>query len=121
MPPFGDALRYQGRDGFEVTALGDATLLMQRWAPQGPMLLVLTHLRGASQVDLGQHALSRHVRGRRWEMVLTTEDAPFAADCQSAATRSDGTSTGRPLSATRNRDLAGNRSNCSARLSTPKR
>lgn len=76
------ALRYQERDGFEVAALGDATLLIQRWAPQGPMLLILVHLRGAGHVDLGQRALPRPVDGRRWEVVLTTEDAPFAPDAQ---------------------------------------
>jgi maltooligosyltrehalose trehalohydrolase len=76
------ALRYQERNGFDATALGDATLLIQRWAPNEPMLLVLVHLRGAGRVDLGHASLARAVDGRRWEVVLTTEDAPLAPDAR---------------------------------------
>jgi maltooligosyltrehalose trehalohydrolase len=74
------ALRYQERDGFEVAALGDATLAMLRWAPQGGMLLILIHLRGTGRLDLAQTPFSRSLQGRRWEVVLTSEDASFATD-----------------------------------------
>jgi hypothetical protein len=76
------ALRYQERGGYDAIALGEATLLLQRWAPDGPMLLVLVHLRGAGHVDLSQASLPRVIDGRRWEVVLTTEDALFAPNGQ---------------------------------------
>lgn len=74
------ALRYQNRDGFEVMALGETALLIQRWAPQGPALLILLQLRGGGQVDLRQVTLSRSPHHRHWEVVFTTEDVSFAPD-----------------------------------------
>lgn len=76
------ALRYQERSAYDAVALGEATLLLQRWAPGGPMLLVLVHLRGAGYVDLGQASLPGAFDGLRWEVVLTTEDEAFAPDGQ---------------------------------------
>ena len=71
------ALRAAGCGCCEAVALDADSLTLRRDAESGPTLWILVRLRGA-----GPASLEGHVRGesRHWEVVLTTEDAPFATD-----------------------------------------
>ncbi len=69
----------QGKD-FAVTALNEKAILLKRGASGAPTLLVLTQLRGQGIADLRGHSFLTPHQGRRWEVVLTTEDAPFSPD-----------------------------------------
>ncbi|MBV8559020.1 MAG: malto-oligosyltrehalose trehalohydrolase [Planctomycetaceae bacterium] len=72
------ALRSSRPGSFEATALDDDSLHLRRDAEDGgSSLQVVVRLRGAGTVSLGSLP---DAAGRRWEVVLTTEDPPFAPD-----------------------------------------
>jgi maltooligosyltrehalose trehalohydrolase len=71
------ALRSARCGGFEAVALDADSLLLRRDADDGPSLWVVVRLRGSGVDALEGHAPAERWR---WEVVLTTEDAPFAPD-----------------------------------------
>ncbi len=74
------ALRAATFEGCIVMALDPGTILLLRSASDGPALLGIFRLVGAGTIDLtGQPALQAFA-GRRWQMVLTSEDAEFSPD-----------------------------------------
>jgi len=84
------ALRPDGRDDFEALALGADTILLIRQSPGGDRLAVVARLRGEGPVELAGREGIDLPDGRRWGLVLTTEDPPFAADPAPPAIAIDG-------------------------------
>jgi maltooligosyltrehalose trehalohydrolase len=76
------ALRATGRDSYAVTAIGDSALALLRRASDGPALLLVCRLRGSGPVRVSDRPLLREYLGRRWDLVLTTEEALYAVDPQ---------------------------------------
>ncbi len=72
------ALRAAGRDSFTVRPLDHSTLLVRREAPDGAALLAVIRLRGAGMADLRRLPEAAPGSGRRWQLLLTTEDVEFA-------------------------------------------
>lgn len=85
------ALRNSDRDDYGVTALGASAILLvyrssselgaltQRRDP-GPTVLAIVQLPGEGTVDLHKHSAGHALDGRRWQIMLTTEDEPFCTD-----------------------------------------
>ncbi len=73
LPPLRDARR----DGFAVQAIDDATLALRRDAEDGEILLIVVRLVGGGTCVVPA-ALAR--TAQRWSVVMTTEEARFAAD-----------------------------------------
>ena len=71
------ALRTARSGSFEAVTLDDDSLMLRRDAEDGPTLWVVVRLRGSGTAALGNHLAAA---GCRWELVLTTEDPPFAPD-----------------------------------------
>jgi maltooligosyltrehalose trehalohydrolase len=72
------ALRSARCGTFEAVALDADSLLLRRDADSGQTSLwILVRLRGSGTASLADQAAAL---GRRWELVLTTEDPPFATD-----------------------------------------
>lgn len=73
------ALRAATLETAQAVALGeDALLLIRRPSGEGDPLVVVVRLRGAGPIDLrGQPSFDLD---SRWELVLTSEDPPFATD-----------------------------------------
>ena len=67
-------------DSHEAVALDDETLMLMREGPEGQRMLIVVRLRGEGAVDLSGHEEYGINDWVRWELVLTTEDAPFAPD-----------------------------------------
>jgi maltooligosyltrehalose trehalohydrolase len=78
------ALRAAAAGSFSAEAVGDGAVALLRRAPDGPPLLVLCQLRGGGVVELGELSLLGLGAdgGRRWGVVLTTEDEPFSQERQ---------------------------------------
>jgi len=69
------ALSCSRRGSFEALALDDDSLLLRREADHGPSLWVVIRLRASGTLSL-QDQLSSPCR--HWDLILTTEDPPFA-------------------------------------------
>jgi maltooligosyltrehalose trehalohydrolase len=74
------ALRASDRDSFRVMAVDDLAILMVREATSGPTLLVIVQLRQAGTVQIQNVSSSHPVTDRKWQTILTTEDAAFCPD-----------------------------------------
>ena len=74
------ALRANAAESHEAVALDDETLMLMRESPEGDRMLIVVRLRGEGAVDLSGHEELGINDWVRWELVLTTEDAPFAPD-----------------------------------------
>jgi maltooligosyltrehalose trehalohydrolase len=70
------ALRSYRRGRFKAQALDEDTMLLCREADCGSSIWVVVRLRGAGSVDLADQL---RVQDDGWELILTTEDSPFAA------------------------------------------
>lgn len=73
------ALRTRGRANYQAAACGDDTFLLRR-GERGQTVLVVVRLRGRGMVDLRGHPLAHLETGRRWEVLLSTEDRPFSPE-----------------------------------------
>lgn len=76
------ALRHPAAGGFTIDAVGEDTLAVCRRAPDGEALLVIVRLRGEGPVDLRHAAIAALPDGHVWNLVLTTEQAPYVADAR---------------------------------------
>lgn len=65
---------------FHALAIDDETILLLRQSETMPSLCLVARLKGSGAVDLGATSVSDHLIGRRWELVLSTEDPSFALD-----------------------------------------
>lgn len=74
------ALRSDRRENFKAFPLGEETLLLLRADDRGGILLLIARLRGAGVVDLQGNPDLQFLKGRPWEVVLTTEDPAFVPD-----------------------------------------
>ncbi|MHC5538976.1 malto-oligosyltrehalose trehalohydrolase [Singulisphaera rosea] len=74
------ALRSDRRENFKALPLDDGTLLLLRADDRGGNLILIARLRGAGVVDLQGNPDLHFLKGRPWEVVLTTEDPAFVAD-----------------------------------------
>lgn len=74
-------LRQPDWRGFEAMAVDDDTVALGRSA-SGTALLVVVRLRGRGRVALRAGSSALVPTGVTWEMLLTTETAPFAVDPQ---------------------------------------
>ena len=74
------ALRANVAESHEAVALDDETLMLMRESPEGDRMLIVVRLGGEGAVDLSGHEECGINDWVRWELVLTTEDAPFAPD-----------------------------------------
>jgi len=74
------ALRSNRSESHEAVALDDDSLMLMRESTEGERLLIVVRLRGSGAVDLSGREEIAPGDGRRWELVLTTEDNPFAPD-----------------------------------------
>jgi hypothetical protein len=61
---------------FTAVAAGDDAVVLLRRAPAGDML-VFCRLRGKGDINLAELPALREQASRRWQVLLTTEDAPF--------------------------------------------
>ena len=73
------ALRRGDRNGFEVAVSGQSGLILLRRDEADGLFLILVQLKGSGICDIAGVS-SPSVRGRRWQQVLTTEDASFCQD-----------------------------------------
>ena len=69
----------KGED-FDIWDLDTDTLLLRRREASGGDLLAVIRLRGAGPVDLRGIPYAHIGLGRRWTLLLTSEEKPFAAD-----------------------------------------
>ncbi|MBY0527289.1 MAG: malto-oligosyltrehalose trehalohydrolase [Gemmataceae bacterium] len=69
------ALTCRERGHFDARAQGETGLIVKREAADGSALLIAFQMRGAGKIDL-----HRAGDGKRWEVLLTTEDAAFSPD-----------------------------------------
>ena len=76
------AIRYAEVGSFQAFALSETTLLLRQDADIGPSLLAVIQMHGAGEVDLEGHPALDGLAFLRCQLVLTTEDPPFAADPQ---------------------------------------
>jgi maltooligosyltrehalose trehalohydrolase len=74
------ALRASERGSFELTPINESAVILVRHAPSGPSLIIIVQLRGAGAVDFQKDASLPSLVGRRWQTLLTTEDAEFCPD-----------------------------------------
>ncbi len=74
------ALRFAQPDSFEAFALTESTLLIRQDAEAGPSLLAIIQMNGSARVDLQGHPSLEALSGSRCQLVLTTEDPPFAPE-----------------------------------------
>jgi hypothetical protein len=65
---------------FKAFALSDTTLLLRQDADAGPSLLAVIQMNGDADVDLSNHAGVAGLETSRCQIILTTEDPPFAVD-----------------------------------------
>jgi maltooligosyltrehalose trehalohydrolase len=74
------ALRSHDPEDFWAEALDEDTLGLRRDGPRGEQLLLVVRLRGSGEVNLGRRPDLLATPNGPWEVVLTTEDPPFAPD-----------------------------------------
>ncbi len=74
------ALHYAGLAHFEAFALSDSTLLLRHDLEPGPSLLAIVQMHGAALVDLSGQPALEGLREACCQLVLTTEDRPFAPE-----------------------------------------
>ncbi len=74
------ALRASDRGSFRAMAVDDSAILLGREATSGPTLLVIVQLRQAGTVQIQNVSSSHPVTDRKWQTILTTEDAAFCPD-----------------------------------------
>ncbi|CAN5757388.1 malto-oligosyltrehalose trehalohydrolase [soil metagenome] len=77
-----EAIRFAEPGTFQAHALSESTLLMRQDADIGPSLLAIIEMKGAAEVNLEWHPALAGLAATRCQLVLTTEDPPFAADPQ---------------------------------------
>jgi maltooligosyltrehalose trehalohydrolase len=65
---------------FSAIALSDTVIVLRQDADEGPSLLVVIQLRGASTVDLADSPGLEGLDLARCQLLFTTEDRPFAPD-----------------------------------------
>jgi maltooligosyltrehalose trehalohydrolase len=83
------ALRERGREFFRAAALGDGALGVRREGPDGSALLLVVAFRGEARVDTAARAETRPPEGRRWEVVLATEEGRFGGEAEGEVVRLD--------------------------------
>jgi maltooligosyltrehalose trehalohydrolase len=76
------AIRYAEVGSFRAFALSESTLLLRQDADIGPSLLAVIQMHGSGEVDLEGHSALNGLACRRCQLVLSTEDPPFAVDPQ---------------------------------------
>ena len=76
------AIRYTGVGSFQAYALSEHTLLLRQNADFGPGLLAIIQMEGSAEVDLAGHPSLAGLVATRSQLILTTEDPPFAVDPQ---------------------------------------
>jgi maltooligosyltrehalose trehalohydrolase len=74
------AIRYAEVGAFQAHALSETTLLLRQDADVGPSLLAVIQMEGSAEVDLAGHAALEGLSATRCQLILTTEDPPFAPD-----------------------------------------
>jgi maltooligosyltrehalose trehalohydrolase len=72
------ALRSDCRDDYEAVALDGETLLLVRSGPTYGRIAVVTRFEGAAELDLKDQEGIELPEGMRWQLLLTTEDEPYA-------------------------------------------
>jgi isoamylase len=81
------ALRERGREFFRAAALGAGALGVRREGPDGSALLLVAAFRGEARVDTAARAETRPPEGRRWEVVLATEEGRFGGEAEGEVVR----------------------------------
>jgi maltooligosyltrehalose trehalohydrolase len=76
------ALQYAEIGSFKAWALSDTTLLLRNDADVGPSVLALIQMHHSADVDLADHPSLEALDATRCQLILTTEDPPFANDPQ---------------------------------------
>jgi maltooligosyltrehalose trehalohydrolase len=74
------AIRYAEVGSFKAYALSETTLLLRQDADLGPSLLAVIQMQGPADIDLNGHPSMDGLVATRSQLVLTTEDLPFAPD-----------------------------------------
>ena len=67
---------------FAAYALTESTLLLRQDADDGPSLLAVIQMSRSSEVRLAKQECLAGLNPRLWQILLTTEDPPFAPDSQ---------------------------------------
>ena len=65
---------------FTASAVGDGAVALLRRSAEGSPVLIVCQLKGSGEVDLADLPLPGEGARQRWEVVLTTEDAPFTPE-----------------------------------------
>lgn len=78
------------RGRFAASALTERTLQLRQDMADGPSIVALVHLGGADLVHVPGPAALAGLDLDRWQVILTTEDRPFAPDPQPLAVDGDG-------------------------------
>lgn len=87
-------LRDSDREGYTVEALDSGTIVLVRTPASGPAIVGVFRLRGEGTVDLRAAPVIQGLGGKRWQKVLTTEDAAFSETPQPPAIDLSGTAPG---------------------------
>jgi len=74
------ALHAADRASYEAAALNESAILLVRRSSSGPVILLIFQLLHGGTVDLNQHSATQTVHGRKWQIILTSEDPEFCAD-----------------------------------------
>ena len=74
------ALRRRDRGSFAVAALGEHALALRRTGGDGSALLLVVSFAGPLAADTGAREETRPPQGRRWNLLLSTEEGRFGGD-----------------------------------------
>jgi hypothetical protein len=88
------ALRGSDREGYTVEALDSGTIVLVRTPTSGPAIVGVFRLQGEGTVDLHAAPVIQGLVGKRWQKVLTTEDAAFSETPQPPEVDLSGTAPG---------------------------
>ena len=76
------ALRRRDRESFAVATFGEHGLALRRVGEDGSAMLLVASFGGALSVELGSREETRAPEGRRWELVLSTEEGRFGGEAE---------------------------------------
>lgn len=74
------AIQHAEAGSFRAFALSESTLLLRQDAEGGPSVLAVIQRDGSAEIDLAGHPGLERLISTRCQVILTTEDPPFAPD-----------------------------------------
>jgi hypothetical protein len=79
-----------GPGSFEAHSVSENTLVLRQDAEMGPTMITIIRMQGGGEVSLRGLPCMEGLDGARCQVVLSTEDPPFAPDPQAPEVRLEG-------------------------------